>query len=76
MILRSGDSAAAVVVGTLPRPLARATRKSVSVAMYLTSSQASSGFFEVLGMPVTVPPTLPEPYSGGCVSATGNGAVP
>ena len=51
----SGDFSAAFVVGTLRIPFASFASALVSVVRYLSSTHASSGCFDVFGMPTMLP---------------------
>jgi hypothetical protein len=57
----SDDISASDVVGTLRIPFVILTSAPVSVARYFSSSHASSGCFEVFGMPTILPVVYPEP---------------
>jgi hypothetical protein len=63
------------VVGTLLMRFAIVTSVSVSVAMNLTRSHASASCSDPFGIPMMVPPAVPEPYASVLLGDVGSGAV-
>src|SRR5690349_24961436 len=74
--LISGEFSDAFVVGTFLIRFENCARKWLFVVRYLTSAHDWSRCFAPRGIPMIVPLMYPEPYSSGCASSTGIGAVP
>src|SRR5881227_4364775 len=74
--LISGEFSDAFVVGTFRMRFENCARKWLFVVRYLTSAHDWSRCFAPRGIPMIVPLMYPDPYSSGCASSTGIGAVP